>query len=209
MSTDNRAPFGLRPCKRYIATHDSEGKSVYADSPEQVYKVRDAGAMSRSYAVGSIPADLENDADVKAYKSEEGRTSYMREAIVVPGPGANLVVVDLKPGGVSAMHRTVSIDFSICVIGEIDHELDGGEKVRLQPGVDIPQLPFQAYGLLTVLQDHIVQRGTMHRWSNPSATEPARFVACTLPCVPFDIAGQTLMEFHDNSPQPIAKAAKL
>ncbi|KAK5699373.1 hypothetical protein LTR17_023303 [Elasticomyces elasticus] len=177
MSTDNKAPFGLRPCKRYIATHDSEGKSVYADSPEQVYKVRDAGAMSRSYSVGSIPANLENDADVEAYKGEEGRTSYMRPDIVV-SPGANLVVVDLKPGGVSAMHRTVSIDFSICVIGEIDHELDGGEKVRLQPG------------------DHIVQRGTMHRWSNPSATEPARFVACTLPCVPFQIAGETLTEIH-------------
>jgi len=92
---------------------------------------------------------------VKAYKGEEGLTSHLRPEIV--GPGANLVVVDLKPGGVSAMRRfvgllwmvhrliiraavdrTVSIDFSICVIGEIDHELDGGEKVRLQPGVSTP-----------------------------------------------------------------------
>ncbi|KAK4955024.1 hypothetical protein LTR10_007216 [Elasticomyces elasticus] len=165
-------------------------------------------------AVGSIPANLENDADMKAYKGEEGRTSWLRNDIVIT-PGANLVVVDLKPGGVSAMRRfvelvlmvhrltiraaedrTVSIDFSICVIGEIDHELDGGEKVRLQPGVGTPWLSSQAYGLLTLLQDHIVQRGTMHRWSNPSATEPARFVACTLPCVPFRIAGETLTEIH-------------
>jgi len=46
------------------------------------------------------------------------------------------------------------------------------------------------------VQDHIVQRGTMHRWSNPSKTQPARFVAVTLPCVPFDIAGEQLKEVH-------------
>lgn len=60
--------------------------------------------------------------------------SFTERSIVVK-PGANLVVVDLEPGGMSMMHRTVSIDFSICVIGEIDHELDSGEKVRLLPGV--------------------------------------------------------------------------
>lgn len=49
---------------------------------------------------------------------------------------------------------------------------------------------------LNVSQDHIIQRGTMHRWSNPSKTKPARFVACALPCVPFDIAGEKLKEVH-------------
>ena len=32
------------------------------------------------------------------------------------------------------MHRTVSIDFSICIMGGIDHELDSGEKVCLRLG---------------------------------------------------------------------------
>ncbi|KAI5357606.1 Putative rmlC-like cupin domain superfamily, rmlC-like jelly roll protein [Septoria linicola] len=167
------AVAGLRPCKRYIATHNGDGKSVYAEAPEQVF----SGAMARSYSINSVPAVLEDDVDVKAYKAETGVTSYRTPGIVPPQPGANLVVVDLAPGAQSLMHRTVSIDFSICVIGEIDHELDGGEKVRLYPG------------------DHIVQRGTMHRWSNPT-DKPARFVACAIPCVPFDIAGQQLKEVH-------------
>ncbi len=50
-----------------------------------------------------------------------------RGEIVPTEPGANLLVIDLAPGAVSAMHRTVSIDFSVCVQGEIIHELDGGQ----------------------------------------------------------------------------------
>ena len=36
----------------------------------------------------------------------------------------------------------------------------------------------------------------MHRWSNGSATEPARFVAVTLPCESFEIGltGKMLIE---------------
>ena len=125
------AVSGLRPCKRYITTHDVNGKSVYADSPEQVF----SGPMARSYSINSVPAVLEDERDVKSYKAETGVTSYRTPGIVPPQPGANLVVVDLAPGAESLMHRTVSIDFSICVVGEIDHELDGGEKIRLLPGV--------------------------------------------------------------------------
>lgn len=50
--------------------------------------------------------------------------------------------------------------------------------------------------VLTSEQDHIVQRGTNHRWINGSQTEPARFVAVTLPCEPFEIAGKMLEEIH-------------
>lgn len=127
------AAQGLRPNKRYITTHDSKGKSVYAQSPEQVY----FGPMARSYAIDSVPANLTNEADIEAYTAETGVTSYRTKGIVPPQPGANLIVVDLAPGAVSLMHRTVSVDFSICCVGKIDHELDGGEKVRLYPGVSI------------------------------------------------------------------------
>ena len=113
-----------------------EGKSVYAESPDQVYNLRGEsfGGMAVSYAVDSAPANLTDDADLKAYKAEEGRASYTGQNIVVT-PGAALLVIDLKPGAVTGLHRTVSLDFSICVSGEIEHELDGGEKVRLLPGV--------------------------------------------------------------------------
>ncbi|ETI25860.1 hypothetical protein G647_02637 [Cladophialophora carrionii CBS 160.54] len=168
----------LPAVKRYIATHDAHGKSVYFDSPpQQYYPVPGAGGLARSYSVATVPSKLENDEDLKAYLGKEGPASWTSPNIVTPG-GANLLIVDLSPGGKSFMHQTVSIDFSVCVVGEIDHELDNGEKVRLRPG------------------DHIVQRGTMHRWHNASSTAPARLVVTTLSCLPFDIAGKQLEEIH-------------
>lgn len=44
--------------------------------------------------------------------------------------------------------------------------------------------------------DHIIQRGTMHKWINASKTAPARLIAVTLPCDPFEIAGRMLEEVH-------------
>jgi hypothetical protein len=97
---------GLKPCKRYIATHDKTGKSVYAESPEQVFNAAPGvGGVARSFAVDSVPANLTDDADIKAYRAEEGPTSYTRREIVPPQPGANLLVIDLAPGALSAMHR--------------------------------------------------------------------------------------------------------
>lgn len=132
---------GLPPVKRHVATHNAEGTSVYvASAPAAQYsKVPGTGGAARLWAVDSVPAKLEGDADMKAYLADTGTTSWATPGIVIPN-GANLVVVDLEPGGMSPMHRTVSIDFSICVIGEILHELDGGETVLLKPGVSLLDL---------------------------------------------------------------------
>lgn len=166
----------LPPNKRYICTHDKDGKSVVHSSPPQLYHGRGGvGGMARScispfpipipipksmwhslvtvsptpstprtvcryltttVATATIPATLANDADVSAYLSSTGATSHLGTDIIVPTQrGANLVVVDMAPGGQSQMHRTVSIDFSICVIGYVRMELDGGEMLDLRPGV--------------------------------------------------------------------------
>ena len=127
---------GLPPLQRHIATHDAAGTSVYVPTPppQQYIRLPGTGGVARSWAVGAVPAKLEGDADMKAYLAEDGATSWTSPSIVTPN-GVNSMIVDLEPGGVSDMHRTVSIDFSICVIGEILHELDGGETVLLKPGV--------------------------------------------------------------------------
>lgn len=70
---------GLKPCKRYICTHDSNGRSIYAESPEQVYNaVPKVGGLARSFSVSSVPANLTNEADINAYRAEDGPTSYTR-----------------------------------------------------------------------------------------------------------------------------------
>lgn len=97
--------------------------------------------MAKSYSVANVPSDLAGDSDVKAYLSgPESITSFQRPEFIVPSEkgknnGANLLVVDFAPGGFSVMHRTVSIDYSICTAGTVIHELDSGERVTLNPGV--------------------------------------------------------------------------
>ncbi|KIW44431.1 uncharacterized protein PV06_02902 [Exophiala oligosperma] len=131
----------LPPVQRHITGHNSGGKSIYLDSPPVRYwPVPNAGGTGRSYAVGSVPAKLAADIDLKSYLQESGPTSSTGQNIVPYGTGANLLVVDLIPGAKSQLHRTVSIDFSICVMGEVLHELDSGEVVRLLPGVCLPSL---------------------------------------------------------------------
>lgn len=96
------------------------------------------GAMSgaRSYATASVPVVMKDDVDVSAYLDSEGPTTRQGKDIVVPTKqGANLVVIDIPAGAQGHMHRTVSIDFSICVIGNVCMELDGGEVLNLRPGV--------------------------------------------------------------------------
>ena len=133
---------GLPPCKRHIATHNADGKSVHAESPDMPFNaIGPAGFMARSWSVANIPAKLGNDEDIKAYfAGPESVTSFQRPEIVVPpeggkNNGVNLVVFDLNPGACTVMHQTVSIDFSICTIGSVIHELDSGERVTLKPGV--------------------------------------------------------------------------
>lgn len=127
----------LPPNKRYILTHTPTGTSTVHSSPAHLYHGRaGVGGMARSYATSSVPATLAAEADITAYLSPSGPTSHTGTDIVVPTQkGVNLVVVDIAPGGQSQMHRTVSIDFSICVIGHVRMELDGGEMLDLHPGV--------------------------------------------------------------------------
>ena len=64
-----------------------------------------------------------------------GPASHRDTDIVSACGGANLPVVDIAPGeGLSQVHRTCSVDFSICVFGVVKVELDGGEMLTLKPG---------------------------------------------------------------------------
>lgn len=167
----------LPPTKRYIFTHNAEGKSVIHSSPPLQYNpIPKTGGAARSCkyslllfsphintnlppslhpsipiirlitartctnkqtdAISNVPVKLSNDADINAYFALTGPTSFASRDIVIPTlQGSNLALVDLLPGQSSHFHRTVSIDYSICVMGSVECELDSGEKVTLKPGV--------------------------------------------------------------------------
>jgi hypothetical protein len=80
----------------------------------------------------------------------------MRDNEIEPPPqGSWFRVIDYPPGLPGRMHRTESVDYVVCMAGEIDMELDDGLTVHMNAG------------------DVMVQAATNHSWINRS-TETCR-----------------------------------
>lgn len=118
-------------------------------------------------------AVLHNDDDIvnsnKLFKSETF-------GIVNP-KGSVCRIVDFAPGLKPIMHRTKSLDYGIVILGSMQLLLDSGEKQILHAG------------------DVVIQRGTMHGWSNPSATEWARVCFVMLSRQEIKVGGEVLEEY--------------
>ena len=67
----------------------------------------------------------------------------------------------------SAMHRTVSLDIVILLMGEVELTLSNDETRTIKPG------------------DMVIQRSTLHKWRNPSKTQWARMVGIIWECQPY------------------------
>jgi quercetin dioxygenase-like cupin family protein len=139
-------PRGVR---RVVTGHDEHGRAVfYADDTRvpQSYPGQDAAFVS-IWTTATVPADNNDPTD--------GRERVM----ALHGRGGSAIrVVDMAPGMVSPMHRTGTIDYIIIQSGQLELELDDGATRLIGPG------------------DIVVQRGTIHRWRNPSITETCRGV---------------------------------
>jgi quercetin dioxygenase-like cupin family protein len=64
-----------------------------------------------------------------------------------PAKGTRFAVIDFPPGNKPHMHRTETVDYVICLEGEIDMDMDES-TVTMRAG------------------DIMVQRGTNHAWAN-------------------------------------------
>ncbi|CAG8131719.1 unnamed protein product [Penicillium olsonii] len=139
-------PKNIRPLSRFITTHDEAGKAIFSTSVPETLPVQriDAGAdFSLAYTTSNFPVQLSDEADVSSYQS------YLSDppGIVVSG-GTVCRIVDMQPGALSPMHRTVSLDYGVVLEGEVELVLDSGEVRLLKRG------------------DVAVQRGTNHAWRN-------------------------------------------
>ncbi|KAK3335992.1 cupin domain-containing protein [Cercophora scortea] len=151
-------PNNLRPISRLITTHSPTGQAVFSTAlPEPITSVQttiqNGDKFALSYATAKTPADFNSDQDLATYQSLLANPP----GIVIPG-GSVLRIVDVRPGGESPMHRTVSLDYGVVLDGEVEIMLDSGETRSMKRG------------------DHCVQRGTMHSWRNRSETEWARML---------------------------------
>ncbi|KXJ85371.1 hypothetical protein Micbo1qcDRAFT_141636, partial [Microdochium bolleyi] len=161
--------------KRYITTTNDDGKAVVdtslpAEAPFYELAPGDA-AFAQCYVTNTFPSKLGDNADLNVYQDFLSKPP----GLVVSG-GTVLRYVDMPPGALSPMHKTVSLDYGVVLEGEVELVLDSGETRPMKRG------------------DICVQRATMHAWRNMSQTEWARMLYILQPCEPFAVAGKEIKE---------------
>ncbi|UPK92411.1 hypothetical protein LCI18_003346 [Fusarium solani-melongenae] len=180
MASSDNTRKDIRPIQRFITTHTSDGKTTFSDaiSEEAPFQtLPDNVDFALCYATDQFPVTLENDRDMDTYQ----HYTQNLPGITIPS-GTVLRVVDMPPGALSPMHRTISLDFGAVLEGEVDLILDSGEKRTMKRG------------------DISVQRGTNHAWKNRSDTSWARMLYVLQPAERLVIGGK---EMTDNSTDTI------
>lgn len=164
----------LPSLKRYITTHDSATKqAVFSDAADETLKweALPGATFGLPYVTKGHPVELNNDADITVYKP------FLEKAPgLVTAGGTVLRFVDMEPGLLSPMHRTVSLDYGVVIEGEVELVLDSGETRILKRG------------------DVAIQRGTMHAWKNLSKDNWARMMYVLQESKPVEIGGEALKE---------------
>ncbi|KAJ9144667.1 Cupin domain-containing protein [Pleurostoma richardsiae] len=161
--------------KRFITTHDDQGRAIVDSSiPAEApfYELPDkVAAFAQCYVTRGFPTQISHGADIEVYQK------YLRDS---PGltvsDGTVLRYVDMPPGQLSPMHRTVSLDYGVVLEGEVELVLDSGETRVLKRG------------------DVCIQRATMHAWRNISQTEWARMLYILQPVQPLTIGRAEIRE---------------
>lgn len=178
----------IRPLNRYITTHDNNGKAIFSNTlPEEmpVQPIADGADFSLAYTTSAFPARLNNDSDIAEYN-----TYLTSPPGITISTGTVCRIVDMQPGSLSPMHRTVSLDYGVVLEGEVELVLDSGETRLLKRG------------------DVAVQRGTNHAWRNvtPDAVDSvsgervpqwARMLYVLSPCEEVAVGGRKLGEVVD------------
>jgi quercetin dioxygenase-like cupin family protein len=163
----------LPPIRRVVTGHDGDGRAmIKADNTfaTEPNQIGDA-SFALIWATASVPVD--NNDEI------EGRD---QDAGITINQGSVIRIVDFLPGGVSPMHRTSSIDYGVVLSGQIELETENGDKTVV--------------GTNSI----IVQRGTNHRWRNPSDTETCRVAFVLIEAAAYLHNGVPLSEIKDAAP---------
>jgi len=126
--------------RRIVTGHDDAGKAVvWIDAPATNHKFSDEKVSSTlMWVTEETPADFTIAED--AGKRIVGTPP--------PAGGTRFTVLEIQPGNtLHGLHRSDTIDYVICVSGELDMQLDAS-TITLKAG------------------DIMIQRGTNHGWIN-------------------------------------------
>jgi quercetin dioxygenase-like cupin family protein len=143
--------------RRVITGHDSKAKAIIWKD-----EISQGDRFSLIWTTEGFPVD-----------NTSAKDGGDREVgIALPG-GTVFRVGEIQPGARSPMHRTNSVDYGIVLEGELDMEMDGGDRVHLKAG------------------DVVVQRGTNHAWINDGAAS-ARMAWILIDAEPVQIGDRRL-----------------
>ena len=149
----NKGPY----IRRIITGHDANGKAiVWKDEPATNHKFPDEKfSSSLMWLTDSTPATFMIDED----------TGVRKVGTPPPPGGTRFTIMELQPGNeLHGQHRTDTIDYCICLSGQVEMLLDD-QVVKLSTG------------------DVLIQRGTNHAWLN-RGTEPAMIAVVLVDGVP-------------------------
>jgi quercetin dioxygenase-like cupin family protein len=173
-------PAGLDLGKNYISTHTLDGGSIFlpdtqiSSTPQYKTIPHTKSTFADLHQTPSIPASLTRQSANNDIVSTISLINDNKLPATVPPTGVRFCRTDTPPGGISPMHRTLSVDYATVISGSIELILESGESRILKAG------------------DTIVQRATMHQWKNPSATEWCRMSVVMMPIEEFVVNGKKL-----------------
>ncbi|MFM1816362.1 MAG: hypothetical protein RLZ98_3057 [Pseudomonadota bacterium] len=147
---------------RIVTGHDANNvaKVIIDDNASNAKGTRPGMSSTLIWCTDGAPAKMPIGEDAEDMGARKLGTAP-------PAGGSRFIVMDFLPGTPGRMHRTETIDYIICLEGEIDMDMDDS-TVKLKAG------------------DIMVQRGTNHSWCN-RGTEKARLAIVLLDAQPLGI----------------------
>jgi quercetin dioxygenase-like cupin family protein len=149
--------------RRVVTGHDDKGRAIIKDD-----KIMDNVVTNRPGATWTNLWTTEGPID-----NNDETDGALRKVATSHDDGSVFRIVHYEPGVARRNHRTDSLDYGICLAGQLDMEMDDGKVVHLKPG------------------DVGVQRGTLHNWANNS-NAPAVMAFVLLAAPPYLHNGKPL-----------------
>ena len=149
--------------RRVITGHDANGKAVVKidEVAKHIVQGRPGAMVCNVWTTEGFPVNNDGSED-----------AGLRKVTTTIPNGTIFRILEFSPGLAPRNHRTDSIDYIVCMSGEIDMELDD-TTVHLQAG------------------DVMVQRGTIHNWIN-RGTEPCVLAVILIAAKSVEAGGKVL-----------------
>lgn len=160
----------------YITTHNDEGKAIFSPRvPKERHGIDTKNVtIELVYTTHKSIPDLSTEADIDQYLID--RVKGLGSQGGLPAEGLAMGILTWKPNCVAPWHRIMAVDTLYVIEGDMEVELDSGEKVVLHAG------------------DTMAGRGTMHTGKNITPNNGvAKMLGVSIPVVtPIKVAGKEL-----------------